>query len=129
MGRMILRGVIAAVMSAALGVAAAAQAQPATTITYWQYYFESKVKLMDALIPQFERQNPGIHVVQETFPYDSYNQKVASAIPAGQGPDVVNLYYGWLPLYVGSGYLQALPAQVFPTAGIEREFVPMIKAA
>ncbi len=113
----------------ALGGTPAAPAQPGITLTYWQYYFESKVKTMDALIKQFETGHPGIRVVQETFPYDSYNQKVASAVPAGQGPDVVNLFYGWLPLYVGSGYLQPLPADAFPPAQIERESVPMIKAA
>ncbi|HET9000951.1 MAG TPA: extracellular solute-binding protein, partial [bacterium] len=105
-----------------------AHAQPRATVTYWQYFFESKVKLMDVLIKQFEAQNPGIHVVQETFPYDSYNQKVASAVPAGQGPDVVNLFYGWLPLYVDSGYVQPLPESAFPVSQIEREFVPMVKA-
>jgi multiple sugar transport system substrate-binding protein len=71
------------VSALALGVLGAAHAQERITVTYWQYYFESKVKLMDALIRQFEAQNAGIHVVQETFPYDSYNQKVASALPAG----------------------------------------------
>ena len=106
-----------------------AHAQPRVTVTYWQYFFESKVKLTDTLIKQFEAQNPSIHVVQETFPYDSYNQKVASAVPAGQGPDVVNLFYGWLPLYVDSGYLQPLPEDTFPAAQIERDFVPMVKAA
>ncbi len=127
--RIAWRACLVAILAVVLGASVVAQGQPRVTITYWQYYFESKVKTMDTLIAQFEAKTPGVHVVQETFPYDSYNQKVASAIPAGQGPDVVNLYYGWLPLYVGSGYLQALPAQVFPTAGIEREFVPMIKAA
>jgi len=113
-----------------LGVAlSAAQGQPRVTVTYWQYFFQSKVTTVEALIKQFEAQNPSIHVVQETFPYDSYNQKVASAVPAGQGPDVVNLFYGWLPLYVDSGYLQPLPEDVFPPTSIEREFVPMVKAA
>src|SRR5690242_16842196 len=84
MRKVMLRTWLALAVAVALGGATAAQGQPKTTITYWQYYFESKVKLLDALIPQFERQNPGIHVVQETFPYDSYNQKVASAVPAGQ---------------------------------------------
>lgn len=129
MQRSMLRAWLALTVAAVLGGAAAAQSQPQITITYWQYYFESKVKLMDALIPQFERQNPGIHVVQETFPYDAYNQKVASAVPAGQGPDIVNLYYGWLPLYVDSGYLVPLPADAFPEAQIDRDFVPMVKAA
>ena len=129
MRKVMLRTWLALAVAVALGGATAAQGQPKITITYWQYYFESKVKLLDALIPQFERQNPGIHVVQETFPYDSYNQKVASAVPAGQGPDVVNLFYGWLPQYVGSGYLVPLPADAFPDAQIERDFVPMVKAA
>lgn len=129
MYKSLLRSALALAVAVTLGGAAAAQSQPRVTITYWQYFFESKVKLMDALIPQFEQQNPGIHVVQETFPYDSYNQKVASAVPAGQGPDVVNLFYGWLPLYVGSGYLQPLPVGAFPEAAIERDFVPMVKAA
>lgn len=102
--------------------------QQPVQITYWQYFFASKVNLIDKqLIPQFEAQNPGIKVVDENFPYDAYNQKVASAVPAGQGPDVVNLFYGWLPLYVGSGFLQPLPADAFPATAIERDFVPMIK--
>jgi multiple sugar transport system substrate-binding protein len=82
---------------------------------------------VDVLIKEFEAQNPGIQVVHENFPYDAYNQKVASAVPAGQGPDVINLFYGWVPLYVDSKYLQPLPTDAFPPAQIEREFVPMIK--
>jgi multiple sugar transport system substrate-binding protein len=121
-------GWLAIALAVALGSGQPVQGQQAVTITYWQYYFESKVKTMDALIKQFEARNPTIHVVQETFPYDSYNQKVASAVPAGQGPDVVNLFYGWLPLYVGSGYLQPLPPDAFPVAGVEREFAPLVKA-
>src|SRR5579872_2176357 len=123
------RGWLVAVLAIVLAGVTVAQGQSRVTITYWQYYFESKVKTMDTLIAQFEAKNPGIHVVQETFPYDSYNQKVASAVPAGQGPDVVNLFYGWLPLYVDSGYVQPLPEDAFPISQIEREFVPMVKAA
>ncbi len=129
MRRIIRTGWLTLAVVVALGGVPAAQGQQRVTITYWQYYFESKVKTIDALIKQFEARNPTIHVVQETFPYDSYNQKVASAVPAGQGPDVVNLFYGWLPLYVGSGYLQPLPADAFPATETEREYVPMVKAA
>ncbi len=127
--RIVKAGWLALVLVVALGGIPAAQGQQRVTITYWQYFFESKVKTVDALIKQFEARNPGIHVVQETFPYDSYNQKVASAVPAGQGPDVVNLFYGWIPQYAGSGYLIPLPSDVFPVTQIEREFVPMVKAA
>lgn len=101
--------------------------QGQVTITYWQYFFQSKITLVDQLIQQFQAQNPGIRVVHENFPYDTYNQKVASAVPAGQGPDVINLFYGWVPLYVDSGYLQPLPTDAFPVQQIEREFVPMLR--
>lgn len=79
------------------------------TITYWQYEFRSKVEAINELIRRFEAQNPGIKVVHQTFPYDAFQQKVVAAIPAGQGPDVVNLYYGWAPTWVKAGYLVPLP--------------------
>jgi multiple sugar transport system substrate-binding protein len=96
------------------------------TITYWQYYYESKVKLMDQLIKNFETANPGIKVEQVTFPYESYNQKVAASIPAGEGPDVINLFYGWLPMYVKAGYLQQLPVSDFNKAFYDKNFYPFV---
>ncbi|MBO1912236.1 extracellular solute-binding protein, partial [Microvirga sp. 3-52] len=78
-------------------------------LDYWQYAFDAKVKLMDELIEEFEADNPGIKVKQTNFPYDQYNEKVAAQVPAGKGPDVINLFYGWVPKYVDSGYLQPLP--------------------
>lgn len=121
--------VLCVAVAVLLAGAGTVSSQPRVTITYWQYFFESKVKLVDQLIAQFEAQNPGVRVVHEHFPYDAYNQKVASAVPAGQGPDVINLFYGWVPLYVDSGYLQPLPTDAFPPVQIERDYVPMIKAA
>ncbi|HEX7022718.1 MAG TPA: extracellular solute-binding protein [Trueperaceae bacterium] len=99
------------------------------TITYWQYEYPAKVAAIDELIDKFEAENPGIHVVQETFPYDAYNQKVASAISAGQGPDILNLYYGWVLNYKEAGYLQPLPADVVPASEVEADFVPLVEAA
>lgn len=107
----------------ALGLAQAQQ----VTITYWQYDFKSKVDTINELIKQFEAANPGIKVVHQTFPYDAYQQKVASAVAAGQGPDVVNLYYGWLPTWVKAGYLQALPDEL--SKSLDTDFIGMVQAA
>ena len=57
-------------------------AQDEIELTYWQYEFESKVDVVDALIEQFEAENPGITVEQQTFPYDAFQQQVAAAVPA-----------------------------------------------
>lgn len=98
-------------------------------IEYWQYDYKSKVDLVNELIKEFEAANPGIKVKHTTIPYEQYNEKVAATVGAGRGPDVINLYYGWLPLYVDSGYLQPLPEDAFPAAQIEKEFFPLVKAA
>lgn len=115
---------------AALLIAMAVSHVGAQTITveYWQYYYESKVILIDQLIKEFEAKNPGIKIDHKTFPYEQFNQKVAISVPAGSGPDVVNLYYGWVPKYVDAGYLQPLPEKDFPVAAIERDFVPMVNS-
>ncbi|MDQ3460468.1 MAG: extracellular solute-binding protein [Deinococcota bacterium] len=99
------------------------------TITYWQYDFASKVDTIDQLIERFEAENPGIRVQHQTFPYEAYPQQVATSIPAGQGADVINLFYGWLPAWQEAGYLQPLPEEHFPTEVIEAEFIPMVQAA
>ena len=104
----------------------AAQAEDVVTIEYWQYYFESKVALIDELIAQFEAENPGIKVAHQHFPYDSFQEKIATSVAAGEGPDIVNLFYGWVPKYVKSGVLQPLPAGSFSPETIEAEFAPMV---
>ena len=105
-----LVGLVVAVTLVVMGVGSGTPAVAGqVTITYWQYEYPSKVTAINELIRQFEAENPGIKVIHQTFPYDAYNQRVAASVPAGRGPDVVNLFYGWLPLYVDSGYLQPLP--------------------
>ena len=99
------------------------------TITYWQYDFESRIDAMNQLIEQFEAENPGITVQQETFPYDNYQEQVAASLPAGTGPDVVQLFYGWLPTWARGGYVEPLPEQYFDAATLDSEFVPMAQAA
>ncbi|MDQ6670784.1 MAG: extracellular solute-binding protein [Chloroflexota bacterium] len=115
--------------------AAGAQAAPATTgqkvsIEYWQYFYQSKQDLVESLIQDFQKQNPNIEILHNSsIPYEQYQQKLAAAAPAGQGPDVVNLYYGWLGKYTQSGYLQELPASVFPAATLEKDFFPVVQGA
>ncbi|MFF2155991.1 extracellular solute-binding protein [Paenibacillus chitinolyticus] len=99
------------------------------TIEYWQYQYPVKVDLINSLIKEFEKTHPNITVKQTNFPYDQYNEKVATLIPAGKGPDVINLYYGWLPKYTASGYLQPLPKESFPDSKIKEEFFPFVEAA
>jgi multiple sugar transport system substrate-binding protein len=118
-------------MAAAGATAAAAGLRPArgaapVEIHYWQYYFKERVSAMDKLIAQFEKANPGIRVVQTTFPYAQYRTKIAAAVPAGQGPDVFQIYYGWLRDYRRAKLIQPLPTSEFPPAQIDRDFFSIV---
>jgi len=83
---------------------------------------------MDVLIENFEAENPDINVTMTHFPYADYRTRTAVAIPAGEGPDIVQLFYGWLNDYIEAGLIQPLPEEHFPAEMIEAEFFPMVSA-
>lgn len=116
---------LATATSAAALVGSAANA---VEIEYWQYFFDARVKAMEQLIENFEAANPDITVKMTHFPYADYRTKVAAAIPAGEGPDVVQLFYGWLNDYVAADLIQPLPADTFPASKVDAEFFPMVQA-
>lgn len=113
----------------ASGFTTALQVKNDVTIEYWQYQFDAKVALVNELIPEFQQANPKIKVKHVNFPYDDFRQKFAAAIQAGEGPDVINVYYGWLPAYVQQKVLVPLPQEAFPAQTIESAFFPMVKTA
>lgn len=117
-----LAGLAAGISFLALGSAQAVE------IEYWQYVFDSRVKAMDQLIENFEAANPDITVKHTTFPYADYQTRVVAAKVAGQGPDVVQLFYGWLDQFVAGGLIQPLDPAVFPHDAIEADFFPIVSA-
>ena len=95
-------------------------------IEYWQYNFGARVDAMNMLIEQFEAENPNIRVVHNSdIAYDNFRDEIAAAAPAGVGPDVVSLFYGWIPSFVDAGYLVPLP-EPFTEEYINETFVPMV---
>ncbi|HEV8675548.1 MAG TPA: extracellular solute-binding protein [Methylomirabilota bacterium] len=123
---MITLRLLAIALGLTLALAGTARAQP-VEIEYWQYTFAQRVQAIDELIKRFEAANPGIKVKHTHVPYDDFRLKIAAAIPAGQGPDVVQLFYGWLHDYLKAKLLQPLPPELFDAAEIEREFFPLVR--
>ncbi|WP_108397736.1 extracellular solute-binding protein [Devosia submarina] len=117
-----LAGLAAGVSFLAMGSAQAVE------IEYWQYVFDSRIQAMDQLIEKFEEANPDITVKHTTFPYADYQTRVVAAKVAGQGPDVVQLFYGWTDQFVNGGLIQPLDPAVFPHDEIESEFFPIVSA-
>jgi multiple sugar transport system substrate-binding protein len=96
-------------------------------IEYWQYFFDARVNAMNMLIEQFEAENPDIRVIHNSdIAYDNFRDEIAASAPAGVGPDVVSLFYGWIPAFVDAGYLAPLPEDAFPAEWIESYFSPMV---
>jgi len=123
-----MTGTLRAALLASVAAMAATGASAQVEIEYWQYFFEQRVTAMDKLIDNFEAANPGVTVKMTHFPYADYRTKVAASIPAGEGPDIVQLFYGWLNDYVAAELIQPLPADTFPAERIEAEFYPMVQA-
>lgn len=119
-------GRIALVLGLLLGLGLTS-AEP-VRITYWQYDFATRIDAMEQLIERFNAENPDVVVVQETFPYDAYEQRVAAATAAGQGPEVVQLFYGWVAAWQRAGYVEPLPQEHIDHAWIEDYFIPMVES-
>ena len=100
----------------------------ALEIEYWQYTYKSRVAAIDKLIENFQSNNPGITIKHVNFPYADYRKKVAIAISSGDGPDLVQLYYGWLNDYRDGGLIQSLPKDTFPHSEIESNFFKMVSS-
>jgi multiple sugar transport system substrate-binding protein len=116
--------------AASEGDAAAPASDEVIEIEYWQYNFEARITAMDQLIEQFQAENPSIRVIHNSdVPYDDFLDKIAASVPAGVGPDVVTLFYGWQIDWINSEYIVPLPEDAFPPAMVAEEFSPMVQAS
>jgi multiple sugar transport system substrate-binding protein len=100
----------------------------AVEIQYWQYVFDTRVQAMTELIKQFEAENPDITVKQMTFPYADYQTRLIAAKMAGRGPEVMQLFYGWLDTFIAGRLIQPLSKAAFRDEEIERDFFPIVSA-
>jgi multiple sugar transport system substrate-binding protein len=105
----------------------AAAAEP-VTLDYWQVDFTGTDKAIEAVIALFEAENPGIKINYTPISYDDINEKIAAMVPVGQGPDLVNPFFGWVPLWAKSGFLEPLPEDMFPKQELADTYLPAIQA-
>ena len=107
-----------------------APAEEVVEIEYWQYNFGARVDAMNQLIANFEEANPNIKVIHNAdIPYAEFRDKIAASVPAGVGPDVATLFYGWQSVWIDAGYLVPLPEDAFPPSMVGEKFSPMVQAS
>lgn len=94
-------------------------------IRFWAMGREGEV--VQELIPEFERRNPGVRVQVQQIPWTAAHEKLLTAFVGEATPDVTQLGNTWVPEFVALGALESLDARVTQSDAIAREdFFPGI---
>lgn len=96
----------AVLVGAAMFTASSALAQ--TQLDFWSWRQED-VKAYNEIIAAFEEKHPDIKVTYTAHPATEYNTIIATALAAGEGPDIIHTRsYGGLEVLAKPGYLEPL---------------------
>jgi multiple sugar transport system substrate-binding protein len=95
---------------AALLLAGCSSSQDAHTLTFWTIGREGEAVVK--LLPEFEREHPGIHVNVQQLPLSAAHQKLLTAFAGGSTPDLSQLGNTWLPEFVALRALAPLQQRV-----------------
>lgn len=77
-----------------------------TVIKFWGMGVEGET--VSKLIPQFEKENPSIHIKVQMIPWTAAQEKLISAYASDNLPDVFQLGNTWIPQFVAIDALQSL---------------------
>jgi len=80
------------------------------TIRFWAMGREGEV--VAQLLPEFERNNPGVHVQVQQIPWTAAHEKLLTAFAAGALPDLCQLGNTWVPELAALDALTDLDAHV-----------------
>ncbi len=97
---------------AVLGALIAGCAQPdsgSTPLRFWVMGREAEV--ISQLLPDFERRNPGVHVVVQQLPWTAAHEKLLTAFAGDALPDICQLGNTWIPELDALGALEPLDAR------------------
>jgi len=112
----------------AWGVAGAALATPAcggrtdgASLDFWALGREGE--LVQELLPEFERRNPGVRVRVQQIPWSAAHEKLLTAYAGDALPDLLQLGNTWIPEFVALRALAPLDARIAASASLAVEDV------
>jgi multiple sugar transport system substrate-binding protein len=79
-------------------------------LEFWGLGREGEV--VAELIPEFERRNPGIHVVVQQIPWSAAHEKLLTAYVGEATPDIAQMGNTWIPEFVTVRALEPLSPDV-----------------
>lgn len=78
----------------------------AASLRFWAMGREGEV--VQELVRDFERENPGLRVVVQQIPWSAAHEKLLTAFVGGTLPDVIQLGNTWVPEFAALGALERL---------------------
>jgi multiple sugar transport system substrate-binding protein len=93
-----------------LATAGCRRADERRTIRFWAMGREAEV--VGALIPQFEREHPGLRVELQQIPWTAAHEKLLTAYAADALPDICQLGNTWVPEFAELNALEPLQPYV-----------------
>jgi multiple sugar transport system substrate-binding protein len=87
------------------------------TLRLWALGREGEV--VRAMLPEFERTHPGIHVREQQIPFSAAHEKLLTAFVGNASPDVAQLGNSWIAEFAALRALEPLDARVAATPAID----------
>jgi multiple sugar transport system substrate-binding protein len=104
------RRVAALGMTIGLAVACRAPRDNSVTLRFWAMGAEGEV--VAQMMPEFERENPGVHVRVQTMPWSAAHEKLLTSFVGEATPDVAQLGNTWVPEFSAIHALEPLDGDV-----------------
>jgi multiple sugar transport system substrate-binding protein len=95
-------------------------------LRFWALGREGEV--VQSLLPQFERANPGVHVQVQQIPFTAAHEKILTAFVGGSTPDLTQLGNTWIPELVALEAIEPLGRRVAGSSLAPSQFFPGIWA-
>ena len=104
-------------MTLAFATACARKSDDREVVKFWAMGYEGEV--VAQLLPEFERQNPGIKVELQQLPWLSAHEKLLTAFAGDSLPDVSPIGNTWIPEFIALGALEPLDEEVAAAPGFD----------
>jgi multiple sugar transport system substrate-binding protein len=83
------------------------------TVNWWHFWTDPSIKpTIDQIVAEFEKQNPNIKVQQTELTWSNGHEKIAIALAADSGPDLLELGSDWIPEFVAAGRIADVTANL-----------------
>ena len=105
-----------------LTLSCAARTDTRERLEFWGLGREGEV--VADMIPEFERRNPGIHVIVQQIPWSAAHEKLLTAYVGESTPDAAQMGNTWIPEFTAMRALEELT----PAIADERDYFPGIWA-